>query len=147
MRLWSDQTRRASTVIRSRRPTTPLLRPTPTAVRICRSIPSLLDVLTCSYPLPARSPSSTTWHTVFSFNPGANNYIRTLQKGQRVYVEANYELRDADRSAEPSSPQGQRQIFLRHGESPSFSALVPRPNTAYATRNSPDIGRQADCPH
>lgn len=32
-----------------------------------------------------------------------------------MYVEANYELREADPTAEPESPHAQRQIFLRHG--------------------------------
>ena len=30
-------------------------------------------------------------------------------------MEANYELREADPSADPSTHQGQRQVFLRHG--------------------------------
>jgi single-stranded DNA-binding protein len=63
----------------------------------------------------ARPESRTTWHHIFSFHPGANNYLRNLQKGSHVYVEANFELREPDHSADPSTPQGQRQIFLRHG--------------------------------
>lgn len=38
-----------------------------------------------------------------------------LQKGSQVFVEANFELREPDPDADPDSPQGQRQIFLRHG--------------------------------
>jgi hypothetical protein len=49
-----------------------------------------------------------------SFNPGANNYLRTLQKGAQVYVEANFELREPLPEADPNTPQGQRQILLRH---------------------------------
>jgi len=49
-----------------------------------------------------------------SFNPAQNAYLRTITKGSKVYVEANYELRDADPTADPSSPHAQRQIFLRH---------------------------------
>jgi Single-strand binding protein family len=64
----------------------------------------------------ARPESKTTWHHVLSFNPGANNYLRNLQKGSHVYVEANFELRDPDPAAEPGTPQGQRQILLRHGK-------------------------------
>ena len=30
-------------------------------------------------------------------------------------MEANFELREPDPSADPNTPQGQRQIFLRHG--------------------------------
>jgi hypothetical protein len=63
----------------------------------------------------ARPPSSTTWHHVLSFNPVANNYLRTLPRGAHVFVEANYEVRDPDPAADSQTPQGQRQIFLRHG--------------------------------
>jgi len=62
-----------------------------------------------------RQEAGTTWHHVICFNPGQTNYLRTLQKGAQVYVEANFELRDPDPSADPSSVQAQRQIFLRHG--------------------------------
>jgi hypothetical protein len=65
--------------------------------------------------LPARLENGVTWHHVVSFNPTQNNYLKSLAKGSRVYVEANYELRDPDPNADPSSPSGQRQIFLRHG--------------------------------
>ncbi|KAH9007161.1 hypothetical protein EDB86DRAFT_3097654 [Lactarius hatsudake] len=77
-------------------------------------------VATTNYPPPPPSPdgtrpeSRTTWHHVLSFNSFANNYLRNLQKGSHVYVEANYELREPDPMADPSTPQGQRQIFLRH---------------------------------
>lgn len=65
--------------------------------------------------LPARLENGVTWHHIVSFNPTQNNYLKSLTKGSRVYVEANYELRDPDPNADPSSPSGQRQIFLRHG--------------------------------
>lgn len=65
---------------------------------------------------PARPEPRTTWHNVLSFNQGSNTYLRTLQKGSQVYVEASYELREPDPSADPDTPAGQRQIFLRHGE-------------------------------
>ncbi|KAI0771976.1 hypothetical protein BD413DRAFT_547423 [Trametes elegans] len=57
---------------------------------------------------------TTTWHYVLSFSPGANNYLRTLKRGSLVYAEANFELRQPDPNADPDSPEGQRQIFLRH---------------------------------
>ena len=63
----------------------------------------------------AREPSRVTWHHVVSFNPNTFDYLKNLRKGSHVYVEANYELREADPLADPDSPQGQRQIFLRHG--------------------------------
>jgi len=77
-------------------------------------------VATTNYPPPppnpdgTRSESKTTWHQIFSFNPGSNAYLSKLTKGSHVYVEANYELREPEAGAEPGSPQGQRQIFLRH---------------------------------
>ena len=58
---------------------------------------------------------TTTWHYLLSFNPSSNNYLRTLKKGALVYAEANFELRQPDPSADPDSPEGQRQIFLKHG--------------------------------
>lgn len=51
------------------------------------------------------------------------NYLRSLQKGSHVYVEANYEIREPDRLADPSTPQGQRQVVLRHGTC-SLSCLL-----------------------
>lgn len=66
--------------------------------------------------LPARADSTTTWHTILSFSPASNNYLRGLRKGSQVYVEANFELREPEPSADPDTPQGQRQIFLRHGK-------------------------------
>jgi len=77
-------------------------------------------VATTNYPPPPSNPdgsrgeSKTTWHHILSFNPGANNYLRSLTKGSHVYVEANFELREPEPSADPESPQAQRQIFLRH---------------------------------
>ncbi|CAL1701561.1 unnamed protein product [Somion occarium] len=77
-------------------------------------------VATANYPPPPPNPDGTrpeaksTWHTILSFNPSSNNYLRTLHKGSQVYVEANYELREPDPTADPDTPQGQRQIFLRH---------------------------------
>jgi len=32
-----------------------------------------------------------------------------------VYVEAGFELREPEKDADSATPQGQRQIFLRHG--------------------------------
>jgi single-stranded DNA-binding protein len=52
---------------------------------------------------------------VYSFHPSANNYLRTLSKGSRVFVEANFEMREPQAAADADSPAGQRQVFLRHG--------------------------------
>jgi len=62
----------------------------------------------------SRPPHTTSWHTIFSFSPTSNTFLRTIPKGAHVYVEAGYELRDADPDAEAGSPNAQRQIFLRH---------------------------------
>ncbi|KAI0269326.1 hypothetical protein BC834DRAFT_865861 [Gloeopeniophorella convolvens] len=91
-------------------------------VRVTRSDKEYVSytVATTNYPPPPPGPdgvrpaSKTTWHHVLSFNPGSNNYLRHLQKGSHVYVEANFEVREADPTADPGTPQGQRQIFLRH---------------------------------
>ncbi|KAI0722177.1 hypothetical protein C8T65DRAFT_691858 [Cerioporus squamosus] len=64
--------------------------------------------------LPEGAQPTTTWHHLLSFNPTSNNYLRTLKKGSLVYAEANFELRQPDPAADPDSPEGQRQIFLRH---------------------------------
>ncbi|RPD66691.1 hypothetical protein L226DRAFT_607999 [Lentinus tigrinus ALCF2SS1-7] len=64
--------------------------------------------------VPEGAQPTTTWHHVLSFNPSSINYLRTLKKGALVYAEANFELRQPDPNADPDSPEGQRQIFLRH---------------------------------
>ncbi|KAI0092468.1 hypothetical protein BDY19DRAFT_924520 [Irpex rosettiformis] len=69
---------------------------------------------TPSDPNDPSSPSKTTWHTILAFNPSVASYLKTIPVGSQVYVEANYELREADPSADPDTPAGQRQIFLRH---------------------------------
>ncbi|KIK65604.1 hypothetical protein GYMLUDRAFT_39083 [Collybiopsis luxurians FD-317 M1] len=61
-----------------------------------------------------RPPPRTSWHRVLSFQEHSNKYLQTLKKGALVYVEAAYELREPEPDADPSTPQGQRQIFLRH---------------------------------
>jgi len=77
-------------------------------------------VATTNFPPPLRGPdgvrppSKTTWHHIQSFNPNANNFLRHLQKGSVVFVEANFEVREPDPLADPSSNWGQRQILLRH---------------------------------
>ncbi|KAI0939642.1 hypothetical protein AcW1_004603 [Taiwanofungus camphoratus] len=81
---------------------------------------SRYTVATTNYPPPppstdgSRVEPKTTWHTILSFSPAANNYLRHLSRGSQVFVEANFELREPDPSADPDTPQGQRQIFLRH---------------------------------
>ena len=66
---------------------------------------------------PGRRIAKTTWHNVLSFNPTSNAYLQSLPKGALVFVEAGYELREPEVDADPDTPQGQRQIFLRHGQS------------------------------
>ncbi|KIM33545.1 hypothetical protein M408DRAFT_326240, partial [Serendipita vermifera MAFF 305830] len=77
-------------------------------------------VATTNYPPPppgedgVRPDAGTTWHRILSFNQGANNYLRNLTRGSRVYVEANLEVREPVQDAAPGSPQSMRQVFLRH---------------------------------
>ncbi|KAM5534884.1 hypothetical protein V8D89_011439 [Ganoderma adspersum] len=71
-------------------------------------------VVATSNSTPPDAEPSTTWHHVLSFMPHANNYLRALKKGSLVYVEANFEVRQPDANADPATPEGQRQIFLRH---------------------------------
>ncbi|KAG6877849.1 hypothetical protein C0993_003222 [Termitomyces sp. T159_Od127] len=80
----------------------------------------LYVVATNNYPPPPpdangeRPPGASTFHRILSFLEGSNKYLQTLRKGSRVYVEASFELREPDPNADPMTPQGQRQIFLRH---------------------------------
>ncbi|KAG6903306.1 hypothetical protein C0995_013059 [Termitomyces sp. Mi166 len=77
-------------------------------------------VATTNYPPPPpdangeRPPTASTFHRVLSFQEHSNRYLQTLKKGSRVYVEAGFELREPEPNADPTTPQGQRQIFLRH---------------------------------
>jgi len=77
-------------------------------------------VATQNYPLPPpdangeRPKPTSTFHKVLSFQEHPNKYLRTLQKGSLVYVEAGFELREPEKDADPGTPQGQRQIFLKH---------------------------------
>ncbi|KAG1715970.1 hypothetical protein ID866_1194 [Astraeus odoratus] len=77
-------------------------------------------VATANYPPPPPNPdgtrqeAGTSWHHIVSFNPAQNAYLKTLSKGAQVYVEANFELREPEPNADPTTPTGQRQIFLRH---------------------------------
>ncbi|GLB33493.1 putative single-strand binding protein [Lyophyllum shimeji] len=77
-------------------------------------------VATANYPPPPpdangeRRPSASTFHRILSFQESTNRYLQNLKKGSKVYVEANFELREPEAGADPSTPQGQRQIFLRH---------------------------------
>ncbi|KAG5644566.1 hypothetical protein DXG03_008140 [Asterophora parasitica] len=77
-------------------------------------------VATTNYPPPPpdangeRRAAASTFHRVLSFQEGSNRYLQTLKKGSKVYVEANFELREPEPGADPSTPQGQRQIFLKH---------------------------------
>lgn len=62
-----------------------------------------------------RQYAPSTFHRILSFNDSANKFLRTLRKGSKVYVESSFELREPDANADPTTPQGQRQIFLKHG--------------------------------
>jgi len=83
-----------------------------------------------------RPPPTTSWHTVFCFNSPSNTFLRTIPKGAQVYVEAAYELRDADPDAEAGTPNAQRQIFLRHG---AYLQYFPGVSTTQVARTSENI--------
>lgn len=101
--------------------------PTRNTSRLCRDsryerapisdlslLPDSYVVATANSVAPDAEPT-TTWHHVLSFIPQTNNYLRSLKKGSLVYVEANFEVRQPNPDADPSTPEGQRQIFLKHG--------------------------------
>jgi len=97
-------------------------------------------VATNNYPPPpenAPAQARTTWHTVLSFNPAANNYLRMLKKGAQVFVEANFELREPDPNADPDTPQGQRQIFLRHESIRVLRPARPREESESDSEETP----------
>jgi hypothetical protein len=95
----------------SRRPTTPHR-------HLLQMEVSYVDTILCALLillLSARPDAGTTWHRILSFSQNQNNYLRTLPRGARVYVEANLEVREPQQDAEPGSPTSMRQVFLRHG--------------------------------
>jgi len=61
-----------------------------------------------------RPPAVATFHKILCFSESPIKFLSTLKKGTRVYVEANFELREPEAGVDPTTPQGQRQIFLRH---------------------------------
>ncbi|KAF8803782.1 hypothetical protein BYT27DRAFT_7195122 [Phlegmacium glaucopus] len=65
-------------------------------------------------PTGERPPPISTFHKILCFSESPIKFLSTLKKGTRVYVEANFELREPEAGADPTTPQGQRQIFLRH---------------------------------
>lgn len=62
-----------------------------------------------------------SFHRVLSFHDGPNKYLVGLKKGSKVYVEAGFEIREPEPGADATTPQGQRQIFLRHGLSQIYA--------------------------
>ena len=114
---------RAVDMLSQLRPTLPLLL-TQTAVRPHSSLHFDKLCRRLQFYAIARDEGKTTWHSILSFSPQSNQYLRTLKKGSHVYVEANFEIREPDAGADPSIPQGQRSIFLRHGMyTPSLQAM------------------------
>ncbi|KAF9008788.1 hypothetical protein BDQ17DRAFT_1421988 [Cyathus striatus] len=90
-------------------------------------------VATTNFPPPPveangeRRASTATFHRVLCFYDAPIRYLMNLKKGTKVYVEANFELRDPEPGADPSTPQGQRQIFLRHENIRVISSPRPQP--------------------
>ncbi|KAF9534969.1 hypothetical protein CPB83DRAFT_843264 [Crepidotus variabilis] len=79
------------------------------------------------------APSS--FHRVLSFSENANKYLRTLRKGTTVYAEAGFELKEPDPNADPNTPQGQRQIFLKHESLRVVASPPKRPTESSSTEN------------
>ncbi|TEB35392.1 hypothetical protein FA13DRAFT_1811110 [Coprinellus micaceus] len=78
----------------------------------------MYTVATNSYPPgppgeDGRPTSNSTFHRVLSFNEASNRYLQTLKKGTKVMVEADYQVREPEPGADPTSARGQRQIFLK----------------------------------
>ncbi|KAH9482960.1 Single-stranded DNA-binding protein rim1, mitochondrial [Psilocybe cubensis] len=82
-----------------------------------------------------RTRGSTTYHRVLSFNDGSNKYLRTLKKGSRIYCETTFELKEPAPDADPSTPQGQRQIFLRHESLKVISTPKPQEHSEESTED------------
>ncbi|KAF9569401.1 hypothetical protein CPC08DRAFT_602107, partial [Agrocybe pediades] len=57
---------------------------------------------------------TSTFHNIMSFGEHQNKYLTTLKKGSTVFAETAFEIRDPEPGSDPTTPQGQRQIFLRH---------------------------------
>ncbi|KAG5653089.1 hypothetical protein H0H81_002388 [Sphagnurus paluster] len=76
-------------------------------------------VATTNYPPPPvdangeRRPSTSTFHRILSFQEHSNRYLQTLKKGSKVYVEANFELREPEPDADPSTPQETIRVLSR----------------------------------
>lgn len=64
-------------------------------------------------------------------------------------MEANFEVRQPDANADPASPEGQRQIFLRHGtqlHAPSKRSwrLIPVAENLRVLRQPPSQREESD---
>jgi hypothetical protein len=56
-----------------------------------------------------------TFHRVLCFDSHQLDYLCRLKKGSRVYVQVDYNIKEPEQGADPTTPQGQRHIFLTHG--------------------------------
>jgi hypothetical protein len=56
-----------------------------------------------------------TFHRILCFDGPQMDYLGRLKKGSRVYVQADYNIKEPEQGADPTTPQGQRHIFLTHG--------------------------------
>lgn len=62
-----------------------------------------------------------TFHRILCFDASDIEYLTRLKKGSKVYVQADYNIKEPEQGADPNTPQGQRHIFLTHG---TFLELV-----------------------
>jgi hypothetical protein len=76
---------------------------------------SLFSLVYFDFWYTERPAPAATFHRILCFSESPIKFLSTLKKGTRVYVEANFELREPEAGADANTPQGQRQIFLRHG--------------------------------
>ncbi|KAF7776290.1 hypothetical protein Agabi119p4_4683 [Agaricus bisporus var. burnettii] len=75
-----------------------------------------------------------TYHRVLCFDNSQLDYLGRLKKGSRVYVQADYNIKEPEQGADPTTPQGQRHIFLTHDTLKVLTA--PRPTDAEQTERA-----------
>ncbi|KAF9452148.1 hypothetical protein P691DRAFT_697651 [Macrolepiota fuliginosa MF-IS2] len=76
-----------------------------------------------------------TFHRVLCFDPSHIEFLRRLKKGSKVYVQADYTIKEPEQGADPTTPQGQRHIFLTHESIKVLSPprVVPEPTESTET--------------
>ncbi|KXN87961.1 Single-stranded DNA-binding protein rim1, mitochondrial [Leucoagaricus sp. SymC.cos] len=70
-----------------------------------------------------------TYHRVLCFNPNDIDVLSRLKKGSKVFVQADYSIKEPEPEADPKSPLGQRHIFLTHDSLKILSLPRPQPES------------------